>query len=431
MTYKVEKQIREIGLVPYSQPKYNQIHPHSTGNPNSTEQNEADYMSRKDLNTGYYTHVVGGGRVIQTAHVNRGCYDVGGEWNKETYAAIELKESHKTKEEFLIDYEIYVELIRDLAKENDIPRTLDEPGVPGIKTHEYCTYNQPGNGSDHIDPYPYLNKWGITRERFRKDIVNGMTTERVETYENPIKGYVDHVNLNSESFFIDGWLLHTKNDLKNTTPWLFFLGKDDKMEKGNKELKRIKGKWVARADVAKLYTNPQGSNVGVVFEGATPEELKNNDVYRIMFRASDDKGDISYAENWFDKDFDQTPSVDTGYLDGFKLENGKLHATGWHTSTKQKAGAKHFIIVMDRSTNKELTRYDVTKESFLQSDDVKKVFNNSKIAQANRSRFDAFLEMKDILKGKNVYLMSRYTRDDIGDKNIEGQYSFKDSVIFV
>lgn len=159
----------QVGYAPYRQ-----VHAHSTGNRNSTAQNEADYMQRKDLNSGYYTHVVGNGRIIQTAPTNKGAYDVGGGWNYETYAAVELIESHKTKEEFMTDYKIYVGLLRDLAKQAGIPTTLDSGALEGIKTHDYCTHHQPNNGSDHIDPYPYLAKWGISKEQFKKDIEQGV-----------------------------------------------------------------------------------------------------------------------------------------------------------------------------------------------------------------------------------------------------------------
>lgn len=178
MTYQIKKQIRatpQVGIKPYRQ-----IHAHSTGNPNSTAQNEADYMSRKDLNSGFYTHVVGNGQVIQTANVNQGAWDVGGNWNNETYAAVELIESHKTKEEFLRDYAIYIELLRDLANQAGIPIQVDVGGV-GINTHYYCTYNQPGNNSDHVDPYPYLQKWGISKEQFKKDIEQGVAVQKEET----------------------------------------------------------------------------------------------------------------------------------------------------------------------------------------------------------------------------------------------------------
>ncbi|MBS4463519.1 peptidoglycan recognition protein family protein [Lactococcus garvieae] len=171
MSYNIKQQIRtdtpQVGYAPYRQ-----VHAHSTGNSGSTAQNEADYMSRKDLNTGFYTHVVGNGQVIQVAPVNRGAWDVGGGYNYETYAAVELIESHGSKDEFMRDYKIYCELLYDLAKEAGIPTTLDTGDLAGIKTHNYCTHNQPNNGSDHVDPIPYLTKWGITQQQFANDIVN-------------------------------------------------------------------------------------------------------------------------------------------------------------------------------------------------------------------------------------------------------------------
>ena len=171
MSYNVKQQIRtdtpQVGYAPYRQ-----VHAHSTGNSGSTAQNEADYMSRKDLNTGFYTHVVGNGQVIQVAPVNRGAWDVGGGYNYETYAAVELIESHGSKEEFMRDYKIYCELLFDLANQAGIPTTLDTGELAGIKTHNYCTHNQPNNGSDHVDPISYLTKWGITQQQFANDIAN-------------------------------------------------------------------------------------------------------------------------------------------------------------------------------------------------------------------------------------------------------------------
>lgn len=182
VTLKIEKKIRgdipQVGVTPYPQ-----IHAHSTGNPNSTVQNEADYMFTKDLNTGFYTHVIGNGRAIQVANTNRGAWDVGGGWNVEGYAAVELIESHKNKDEFMVDYKLYINLLRQLAKEAGIATTLDT-GTSGIISHAYATANQPNNFSDHIDPYPYLAKWGISKEQFDKDLNSGFgltTTKKEET----------------------------------------------------------------------------------------------------------------------------------------------------------------------------------------------------------------------------------------------------------
>ena len=159
----------QVGYEPYRQ-----VHAHSTGNKNSTVDNEADYHLRRPIDSGFFTHVVGNGRVLQTAQTNRGSYDVGGGWNAEAYASVELIESHQTKEEFLVDYKLYIELLRKLAVEGGIPVTLDTDDLAGIKTHYYCTYNQPDNYSDHVDPYPYLESWGISRSQFKKDVENGI-----------------------------------------------------------------------------------------------------------------------------------------------------------------------------------------------------------------------------------------------------------------
>lgn len=183
MAYKIINRIRNIGAI--GNAPYRQVHAHSTGNPRSTATGEASYMSTKNINTGYYTHVVGNGQIIQTAHVNRGAWDVGGSYNYETYAAVELIESHSTKEEFLRDYKIYVELLRDLAKEAGIPVDLDSNNLAGIKTHDWCRTHQPYNATDHIDPYHYLAKWGISRVKFAQDIKNGFSGGKVYQNKTP------------------------------------------------------------------------------------------------------------------------------------------------------------------------------------------------------------------------------------------------------
>lgn len=169
-TSRLRTDLPEVGEQPYRQ-----VHAHSTGNRNSTAQNEADYHYRKDPELGFFSHVVGNGRVMQVGPVNNGSWDVGGGWNTETYAAVELIESHETQEEFMRDYKLYIELLRNLADEAGLPKTLDSDSLAGIKTHQYCTNNQPSNYSDHVDPYPYLAKWGISREHFKKDIEGGLS----------------------------------------------------------------------------------------------------------------------------------------------------------------------------------------------------------------------------------------------------------------
>lgn len=187
---EIKKMIRtdtpQVGYAPYGQ-----VHAHSTANPDSSAQNEASRMQRINLKEGYFTHVVGNGTIIQTARTGRGAWDVSGDWNKWAYAAVELIESHKTKAEFLTDYHIYVNLLRDLAKEANIKIQVDVGNI-GINTHNFCTYNQPKNSSNHVDPYPYLAKWGISKAQFKKDVETGFEVETkkpepVSTISNVVK----------------------------------------------------------------------------------------------------------------------------------------------------------------------------------------------------------------------------------------------------
>ena len=80
---KLRTDLPQVGVQPYRQ-----VHAHSTGNRNSTVQNEADYHYRKDPELGFFSHVVGNGRVMQVGPVDNGAWDVGGCWIAEGYAQV-------------------------------------------------------------------------------------------------------------------------------------------------------------------------------------------------------------------------------------------------------------------------------------------------------------------------------------------------------
>ena len=244
-TSRYREGLPQIGYAPYRQ-----IHAHSTGNRNSTAQDEADYHMRRPVESGFFSHVVGNGRVMQVGPVNQGAYDVGGGWNYETYAAVELIESHSTKEEFMEDYRLYVQLLRDLADEAGLPKTLDSNALEGIKSHEYCTYNQPNNFSDHVDPYPYLAKWGISREQFKHDIENGLSELKAGWQKNSTGWWFRNVdgsypvnkwqNIAGEWFWFDGnGYCYINRWLKDKDKW-YWLDERGAMSIG---WKKIAGSW--------------------------------------------------------------------------------------------------------------------------------------------------------------------------------------------
>lgn len=180
MTYTIRQDIvvplnfvkDQMGLVP----PFRQDHFHSTGNPISSVQNERDYLAGHYAGANY-THLVGitNGQVDirQVMNTNGGAYDVGGDWNWETWSAIEFVEgSIKSQDDFNKAYKAYVWLGRYLAQQAGIPITIDTPDIAGLKTHNYAS--KTGHGSDHIDPIQFLEKWGVSYDQFKKDVLNGL-----------------------------------------------------------------------------------------------------------------------------------------------------------------------------------------------------------------------------------------------------------------
>ena len=82
-TSRLRTGLPQVGVQPYRQ-----VHAHSTGNRNSTAQNEADYHMRRPVESGFFSHVVGNGRVMQVGPVNNGSYYFWGGWNSLIYAAV-------------------------------------------------------------------------------------------------------------------------------------------------------------------------------------------------------------------------------------------------------------------------------------------------------------------------------------------------------
>src|SRR5699024_6214779 len=150
---------------------------HESGNPNNTGPNslnsEVNYMTN-NWRTAFTSHWVGsGGRIVQLAHPGKLQYGAGPVANPYSYAHVELERTNNA-ETFKKDYAAYVWLLRKLADDAGIPKTLDVGSTKfnkGIKSHSWVTKNL--GGTTHTDPYAYLASFGITKAQFKKDVEAG------------------------------------------------------------------------------------------------------------------------------------------------------------------------------------------------------------------------------------------------------------------
>ncbi|WP_082673671.1 N-acetylmuramoyl-L-alanine amidase [Lysinibacillus sp. F5] len=173
MKYTVEKRLMSgLPNQPLTAAKYVIAHESGNGNntgPNALE-NEIAYMNRNKANAFTSHWVGGGGRIIQIAPVGKLQYGCGPKGNPLSYAQVELARTDN-KEQFKKDYAAYIWLLRELAKEAGIPVVLDGAGN-GIKSHRWISDNL--KGTNHRDPYSYLESMGISEAQFKLDIKNGL-----------------------------------------------------------------------------------------------------------------------------------------------------------------------------------------------------------------------------------------------------------------
>lgn len=144
---------------------------HETANPRATGRNEATYM-RNNWQNAYTTDIIGDGgidyRVGQWGYVSWGA------GSANPYAPVQIELQHTNDPAlFKKNYNAYVELARAAAKAYGIPLTLDEggAGTPGIKSHLWVTQNIWG---DHTDPYGYLAKMGVSKQKLANDLKYGV-----------------------------------------------------------------------------------------------------------------------------------------------------------------------------------------------------------------------------------------------------------------
>lgn len=233
---------------------------------------------------------------------------------------------------------------------------------------------------------------------------------------NGKSAHLDTVNVNSGAFSIKGWFIPSKATA-NQTIWLYFMDKAT-----NKEIGRVQGKRVKRPDVKKAYPkNPNGEDVGFEVNGATPTALMGKKYY-ILLRYNNDSKEEIYLSGQV---FSAPANVNKGCLDEINGSGGKVKLRGWHLNSKRRGNDKHFLFIMDKTTNKELARFDITAASNKSSADVAKGYNGT-IAQRSNCRFDftGVLDKKHAARGKDVRLLSRHCTDPKGNTGISNEMYF-------
>ena len=146
---------------------------HEVGTESGAATNARYFRDTVDTNEAYVTFVVGdGGKVYQVGRPGQVSWSAGRVANHNAPVQIELGRTYNSGQ-FWQDYVTYVRVARDMAGKYGIPLTLDAggAGTRGIKSHYWVTKNIWG---DHVDPYGYLSRFGVTQAKLAHDLLYGV-----------------------------------------------------------------------------------------------------------------------------------------------------------------------------------------------------------------------------------------------------------------
>ena len=105
-------------------------------------------------------------------------------------------------------------------------------------------------------------------------------------------------------------------------------------------------------------------------------------------------------------------------LDQFNLSDGQqLKVSGWHADDISKLESNHFVILYDKTANKQVA---VVKTSRVARPDVAKVYKS--IESADQSGFDAVFDLDSLHAGHTYAVVSRYSTSADGNGGA-GQYT--------
>lgn len=234
---------------------------HETANSKATGVNEATYMKR-NWRDAYTTDIVGDGGIVY--RVGEWGYISYGALNANPYAPVQIELQHTLDPKIFVEnYKVYIELIRKACDTFGIPKTLDASGkwTKGVKSHKWISENW---GGDHTDPYSYLEKMGISKTQFAKDIANGISNSGPVLEHKPVKPTTPSKPVNSG--LPKGFTVENGTFVNGDTPI--------QVRVGNYGLNAVKGGMLPPGESIKYqgYIN-DGTYVWVTYIGYSGDRL--------------------------------------------------------------------------------------------------------------------------------------------------------------
>lgn len=220
---------------------------------------------------------------------------------------------------------------------------------------------------------------------------------------------LDSANLDTNGrLIVSGW--HATNNSQNR-PYHYLVAYDPT---NHQEISRqnITSNEINRPDVARVHNVYGATNSGFNTSFDLTHQLANLNNIQIISRYTNDQaGNGNAADYWF-----APITIDRnnyGNLDGAKIVDQQLQLSGWNANNLSGNKPYHYIILLDRTANREVGR--VLVKSQIQRLDVEKAY--PQIENAAQSGFSVLLNAKNINFNHQLQVLSRFSGSADGNSN--------------
>lgn len=252
------------------------------------------------------------------------------------------------------------------------------------------------------------------------------TSNRLNLATNK-QGWLDQFKLDktNNKVIISGWNADDASTLM-PTHFVILFDKTAHKELAHQIVRNVESSDVARAGYGNI-ANAGQSRFSTSF-AITPEMVGHELI--VVSRYSDSTSEDNYghySDYWFNNNILDFKVNQAAYLDNFKIDQaaGKVYVSGWHADDASMYMPGHYIILFDRTANREIAHQLV--KTIASSDVVRAGYGN--IANAGQARFSTSFDIVPEMVGHDLVVVSRYSNSNNNDYGpATSDYWFNDNV---
>lgn len=255
------------------------------------------------------------------------------------------------------------------------------------------------------DNIQFISRYSSTADSNR-DYVDYWFAPQQLLSDHRNQGYLDSVNVQNGKLHIAGWHA-TNQSIGRPYHTLIILN----AQTGHELLRYTTKQYASRPDLTRAFP-------GIVTAGQSGFNVDlqlvpgmGNQPLQIVSRwSATQDANSNYVDYWFAPVTLYRDTANRANLDSFAIQGNVVYASGWHATSQSLGRPYHYLLLFDRTTNREVQRVKVTA-----ANNVARAFPDT--YNAGQSGFNAQFTVQPALNGHELVVLSRWTDDPAGNGN--------------